>query len=54
MTNEYSSDEFCNILECMKIEHSIDSGFAITHFGFIEGQKTIAVSHANGTGIVIQ
>jgi hypothetical protein len=43
-------EALCEVLELMTIERSVDSGFAITHFGHIEGQPTIAISTCNGGG----
>jgi len=37
-------EELCDLLEIMTIEHSHDSGFAITHFGQVAGTPTIAIS----------
>jgi hypothetical protein len=47
-------ETLCDILEVMTIERSIDCGFAITHFGDVGGQPTIAISHKDGTGPIIQ
>jgi hypothetical protein len=47
-------EALCDSLEKMIIDRSVDSGFAITHFGHVEGKRTIAISHMNGTGIIIQ
>ncbi len=45
-----SIEEFVDILECMTISHSVDSGFVITHFGEVGGRPTIAISNCNGDG----
>lgn len=37
-------------LEVMTIEQSIESGFAITHHGHIEGVPTIIISTHRGAG----
>jgi hypothetical protein len=37
-------------LEVMTITQSIDSGFAITHHGHVEGQPTILVCTCRGEG----
>lgn len=41
---QVTNEELAEILEVMTISHSIDSGFAITHFGQIAGQQAIAIS----------
>jgi len=43
-------EEFAEIMEVMTISLSIDSGFAITHFGEVGGRPTIAISNCNGVG----
>lgn len=43
-------ETLCDILEVMTIERSIDTGFAITHFGDVGGQPTIAISTCRGDG----
>jgi hypothetical protein len=43
-------EELCDLLEVMTIEHSHDSGFAITHLGHVAGQPTIAISTCRGDG----
>jgi len=43
-------EQLCDLLEQMTIAQSIDSGFAITHTGHIEGVPTIAISTCRGTG----
>lgn len=47
-------ETLCDHLEVMTIERSEERGFAIAHFGHIAGQPTIAISHMDGTGIIIQ
>lgn len=47
-------ETLCDLLEIMTIERSEDRGFAIAHFGHIEGQPTIVISHMNGAGVIIQ
>jgi hypothetical protein len=39
-----SLEQFSDLYEIMTITQSIDSGFAITHTGHIEGQPTILIS----------
>lgn len=43
-------EQFCDQLEQMTIDQSIDSGFAITHVGHIDGIPTIAISTYRGEG----
>lgn len=43
-------DELVDILEIMNIKQSIDSGFAVTHHGDIEGRPIIAISTYRGEG----
>jgi hypothetical protein len=47
-------ETLCDILNVITIERSINPGFAITHFGHVGGQPTIAISHSDSTGVVIQ
>lgn len=47
-------EQLADILEVMTITHSIDSGFAITHHGCVEGRPTIAISTCRGEGFVMQ
>ena len=42
--------ELADILEIMNVKQSIDSGFAITHHGDIEGRPIIAISSCRGEG----
>jgi hypothetical protein len=42
--------ELADILEIMNIKQSIDSGFAITHHGGVEGRPIIAISTWRGSG----
>lgn len=46
ITLEHATD----LLEVMTISQSIDSGFAITHTGHIEGASTILISTCRGDG----
>lgn len=43
-------EQLGNVLEMITVVQSIDSGFAITHIGHIEGIPTIAISTSRGTG----
>lgn len=49
-------EQLADILEVMTITHSIDSGFAVTHHGHIEGQPTVAISmcRGDGSGFIVQ
>lgn len=47
-------EQLADILEVMTITQSIDSGFAITHHGHVEGQPTIAISTCRGESFVMQ
>lgn len=42
--------EMAEILEIMNIKQSIDSGFAVTHHGDLEGRPIIAISTYRGEG----
>lgn len=42
--------EMAGILEIMNITQSIDSGFAITYHGDLEGRAIIAISTYRGDG----
>lgn len=42
--------DLCSTLEAMTIERSVDHGYAIVHFGHIDGQPTIAISTCRGNG----
>lgn len=44
-------EQLADILEVMTITQSIDSGFAITHHGHVEGRPTIAISTWRGDGV---
>jgi len=43
-------EQLSEILAIMTITQSVDSGFAITHHGHVEGVRTIAISTYYGTG----
>lgn len=43
-------EQATNLLEVMIITKSINSGFAITHHGHVEGQPTIIISTCRGAG----
>lgn len=43
-------EQLTDLLEVMTITQSIDSGFAITHHGHIEGATTILISTCRGDG----
>lgn len=43
-------EHLTDILEIMTNTESIDSGFAITHHGHVEGQPTIVISTCRGHG----
>jgi len=43
-------EQLCDLLKHMNITQSVDSGFAITHHGHIEGVPTIAISTCHGDG----
>jgi hypothetical protein len=43
-------EQLCDLLEHMTVSRSVDSGFAITHHGYVEGVPTIAISTCYGTG----
>jgi hypothetical protein len=43
-------NQAADLLEVMTITQSIDSGFAITHHGHIEGVPTIIISTYRGAG----
>jgi len=43
-------EQLCDLLEHMTIAQSVDSGFAITHHGHVEGVPTIVISTFHGTG----
>jgi hypothetical protein len=43
-------EQISDHLENMIIEQSVDSGFAVAHFGHIEGVRTIAISTCCGAG----
>jgi hypothetical protein len=47
---QVSLEQLTDLLEVMTITQTIDSGFAITHHGHIEGAPTIIVSTLRGTG----
>lgn len=49
-------EQLADILEVMTITQSIDDGFAITHYGHIEGSPTVAVStcRCQGGGYILQ
>lgn len=47
-------ESLCGILKVMTIERSINTGFSIIHFGDIDGQPTIEISHKDVTGATIQ
>ena len=49
-------EELTDILEVMVIEQTIDSGFAPTHHGHVEGQSTIVIAtcRADGGGMLVQ
>lgn len=42
--------EMAEILELMNIKQSIDSGFAVTHHGDLQGRRIIAISTCRGEG----
>ena len=48
--SKVTMEVLCETLESMTIERSVDHGFAICHFGQVEGQPTIAISICNGNG----
>lgn len=43
-------EQLVDILEVMTVTLTIDSGFAITHHGHVEGRPTVAISTCRGTG----
>lgn len=43
-------EEATDLLELMTITKSIESGFAITHYGHIEDVPTILISTCRGAG----
>ncbi|MTW03498.1 hypothetical protein [Pseudoduganella ginsengisoli] len=43
-------EQFTDILEVMTITQSVESGFAITHFGYVDGRRTVAISTCYGNG----
>jgi hypothetical protein len=43
-------EQLADIVELMTITRTVDSGFAITHHGHVEGQPTVAISTCYGTG----
>jgi ferredoxin len=45
-----SLEQFSDLHDLMTITQSIDSGFAITHAGHIEGAPTIIISTCRGGG----
>jgi hypothetical protein len=48
--HQVTLETLCDILEVMTIERSVDSGFAITHYGDVGGRPTIAISTCRGEG----
>jgi hypothetical protein len=48
---QVTMEVLCDALEVMVIEQSVDTGFAITHFGRIDGIRTIAISTCHGDGV---
>lgn len=44
-------EELCDLLEAMTIEHSHDSGFAISHFGHIDGKPVSMINTCLGNGL---
>jgi hypothetical protein len=51
-----SLEEFCDIFQTMIVTQSVESGFAITHFGHINGVRTVAIStcHEEGDCYILQ
>jgi ADP-heptose:LPS heptosyltransferase len=51
-----SLEQLADLLKVISITQSVDSGFAITHIGHIEGVPTVAISNnrSNGDGYIIQ
>lgn len=46
----FTLQQLVDLLKIMTVTRTIDSGFAITHHGHIEGVPTIAISTHRGAG----
>jgi hypothetical protein len=51
---EFNLEDFCDLLAVVTIEQTILNGPTMTSIGHVAGQRTVAVSHMNGNGYVIQ